>query len=1245
MSLFDDAQKIIQPGFDLWDDKLRDPVNISYTFLDMYPSYYRTSILDPATDKINILGDFSINPATITFTLAQIEATRNFMSSGGDIWRGSFSDVANVKFAEQSQTGSGISNSGDITFSRATLTTSGTELGFEYSQNDALGIADKSGIVIDDQNQIFISELGQGGKGLWVLVHEVGHSLGLEDVSDTSLYNSAFDNQKYSIMSFNPYVGYSPGHLQLFDIAAIQEKYGRNYDTRDGDTTYSRDNVLFDSTVSNGAVLYSIWDGGGNDTIDASGFVERVQIDLRQGHFSSVGKYTSGNFVLFDNDSLETSQFDPVTGTLIPDNPDHGNISIAFHAVIENAIGTDDPLGDILIGNAWGNRLEGRGGNDILYGDGVVYDGNTGFIGIDAGDPNDPNRTRPASDDDVLIGGAGNDELYGGRGNDELRPGTGIDTSYGERFFSFLNLDFDTLYLDEYAGGVDIDMFFGRYQGLTPGEGSGEFQGIERFVLGSGSDIFLAAPNSTSFAGYEYFQVDMGGGSDTVIFERDVDLFRGLARGSWGYDVTGADIIAGTVYVRDMDHGASLLRGGINYSYIDSPLTISMTNALSTATDGVFTHSIDTVVSGVIFGSHRGDTVTMDTRSTVTFWSGAGNDIVDVNDSNGGPLNESGRFVYTGGDDIVRDGRFLDRLTFGPQITPASVIVQEININYTINEPFKRAYTFDLLFSIGGLGTLTVTNLVKNMTLHPDGTILTLNGNAPDIWFNNNQTLNNLTYVLQGTAIVDEFGTQRDDDLTGVIYGYAGDDILRVGTAPFGSLVGGPGNDTLYGGASQDRIWGENDNDVLYGYDDVDVLNAGFGDDTAYGGAGNDFIAGEHGNDILYGDEGSDRIWGGYGSDLLSGGGGDDFLFGGAGDDIYVFGAGGGNDRITDTQGFNILRLEGGLTLADLDFSRIGNDLDIRIASGVRIVDFYAGAPTLSRIAFESGGPDFDLTTLLGPPPPPPNTAPVARDDSFTAAFFTQRFVSGNLLADNGAGVDSDPDGDTLTVTAGSFTTASGARVDIAADGSFTWRPVPGFYGADSFDYTLADGRGGTDTGTVTLSAALPAGARTGTADGDWLRGDRNDNVILGLGGDDRITGRKGRDLLLGGDGNDCLDGDKGDDTIAGGRGADNLRGGAGADSFVFARGDLGTGIDRIEDLRIEKGDLLDIRDILAGSYDPLADALADFVKVERHGGRDVLVSVDADGGGDSFAALAVIEGGRALTLDILAAHGALLAA
>lgn len=111
------------------------------------------------------------------------------------------------------------------------------------------------------------------------------------------------------------------------------------------------------------------------------------------------------------------------------------------------------------------------------------------------------------------------------------------------------------------------------------------------------------------------------------------------------------------------------------------------------------------------------------------------------------------------------------------------------------------------------------------------------------------------------------------------------------------------------------------------------------------------------------------------------------------------------------------------------------------------------------------------------------NNPPDARDDAFST--YIESFLNGNLFDDNGMGIDSDPDGDTITVVAvdGSagnvgvgHTLASGVILTVLANGSFTYNTgVPLNVGdvntfQDTFTYTISDGHGGMDTATCTVT-------------------------------------------------------------------------------------------------------------------------------------------------------------------------------
>ena len=70
------------------------------------------------------------------------------------------------------------------------------------------------------------------------------------------------------------------------------------------------------------------------------------------------------------------------------------------------------------------------------------------------------------------------------------------------------------------------------------------------------------------------------------------------------------------------------------------------------------------------------------------------------------------------------------------------------------------------------------------------------------------------------------------------------------------------------------------------------------------------------------------------------------------------------------------------------------------------------------------------------------------------------------ITDDTGAGVDTDIDGDSFTITEN--TDPSNGSVIVNADGTFTYTPNANFNGTDSFTYTLSDGKA-TDIATVTI--------------------------------------------------------------------------------------------------------------------------------------------------------------------------------
>jgi len=198
-------------------------------------------------------------------------------------------------------------------------------------------------------------DVGLAEPGFRTLMHEIGHALGLshpgdynaeEGVTLTYAQNAEYfqDSLEYTIMSYFPSSSTGATRTSFaatpmaHDIAAIQSLYGANMTTRTGDTVYgfhsTADRAAYDFS-QNTLPVVAIWDAGGRDTLDFSGWSSNSRIDLRPGAMNDGGGQTS-------------------------------NVQIAFGTTIENAVaGAGD---DSMTGNNVSNFLHAGAGNDTLGG-------------------------------------------------------------------------------------------------------------------------------------------------------------------------------------------------------------------------------------------------------------------------------------------------------------------------------------------------------------------------------------------------------------------------------------------------------------------------------------------------------------------------------------------------------------------------------------------------------------------------------------------------------------------------------------------------------------------------------------------------------------------------------------------------------------------------------------------------------------------------------------------------------------
>jgi len=227
----------------------------------------------------------------------------------------------------------------DITFQENTETVRANTLAFavnNQTETGAYAFLPSSGFTGSD---VFIGDseynatLAIDTGGAATLVHEIGHALGLQH-PPASLLSETESQHKWTLMSYEWTEGFDSKTLKLseLDIAALQYLYGVNKNTRAGDDVY-----IFNETEPN-----FIWDGSGNDTIDASSSPESVTIFLKPGYHGFKGQ----------------SKNELITAP--------GQITVNFGTEIENLIGSDQA--DVLTGNELNNLITGGGGSDSLDG-------------------------------------------------------------------------------------------------------------------------------------------------------------------------------------------------------------------------------------------------------------------------------------------------------------------------------------------------------------------------------------------------------------------------------------------------------------------------------------------------------------------------------------------------------------------------------------------------------------------------------------------------------------------------------------------------------------------------------------------------------------------------------------------------------------------------------------------------------------------------------------------------------------
>ena len=348
-----------------------------------------------------------------------------------------------------------------------------------------------------------------GSQGWFLLLHELGHALGLKHPHDdggtgrptfSDLGIDIFNEDIATIMSYNDttqslnQVAYDPATPMVLDVLALQYLFGKNSTTNSDDTVY-------DLTNNEGYYL-TIWDAGGTDQIDASSTSCGWGVFLPSDLGSTIIDTTAGYCYSIDASGVADE-----------------NTLVWLTGDIENVTGS--AFDDQIQGNSLANTLIGGAGDDSIfggYGDDQLY-GGAGNDYISDWMGND--EVYAGDGDDIIINTGGEDLIDGGDGIDTLV--TDLSQAVKEKL-GFTNWNFDIV-LD--LAAVDPHM---RHYGLTP-EGVDyawdEIYNIENYTLIGDFDAQLAGDDNDNiliadtgddsiFGGYGDDQLYGGAGNDYI---------------------------------------------------------------------------------------------------------------------------------------------------------------------------------------------------------------------------------------------------------------------------------------------------------------------------------------------------------------------------------------------------------------------------------------------------------------------------------------------------------------------------------------------------------------------------------------------------------------------------------------------------------------------------------------------------------------------------------------------------------
>ncbi|XPV69995.1 MAG: hypothetical protein ACNI25_05315 [Halarcobacter sp.] len=932
-------------------------------------------------------------------------------------------------------------------------------------------------------------------------------------------------------------------------IVHVEHVIGSSYD----DTLIGNDedNTLVgadgDDTLKGNGGDDSFEGGNGLDTVDYSGVVEKLNIDLK---------------------SLTPTEVAPGQG-------------IDTYDSIEGVIGgsNDDTLAgttsaNVLGGSAGDDTLIGFGGDDTINGgdgkDTIDFSYSSNDIVLDLSNSSAQITTEGTllvSNVENIQGGSGNDTLTGSSLQNTLFGGDGNDTLFGNA---------DSNVLDGEAGTDTAD-----YSSISTGVGinanldSGTTDKVEYNLLSVDTLISIenirGSKNSDEIIGDKTDNVD--------------NLFEGMASGDTINGGSGND----TIYGNNINNNIS---GGIDGDDKLSGGTGDDSIYGQGGDDTLYGNDGNDILDGGIgndkLSGGTGDDSIYGQGGDDTLYGNDGNDILDGgigDDTLSGGTGDDSIYGQSGDDTLIgNDGNDILDGGIGSDTVDYSYLDTSsvgIDVNFVNSTATDGTYTDTLTNIENAKGTINDDSFIMK-----EGTTAnTINGKAGTdlIDYSNYSTSINVDLSL---ATAQAIATSDDNDtilnVENLIATSLSDTI--TGSSLDNSLDGGESSDTFYSSLGNDTInggvdAGSNDIDVVDYSNESQRIIVSNGDSVDKNNGYTDTlvdieqIQGTDYKDTISGGSLSDIFKGGESSDFLSGAQGNDTLYGEKGDDTLVGGT--GNDE---------LRGGSNLTTGDtVDYSSRNEGINVALDSGKGTAYIDTSNDGLQGTSTgEEEDSLYGIENITG-----------SSVDDIIVGDINENIIKGkggNDTIDGGAGDDDLQGGtgdDIITGSSGNDNISGGAGDDTFIDTDFIGDTIDGGDNTavgDTIDYhNLSESIQVNLNDSDTSSVFVQVGSDTanhrienieniiGTDELDIIHGNSSDNsfegrngndILDGESGDDILSGGNDNDTLLGGEGDDTLQGDAGDDVLRGGAGNDVLEGGAGNDTADFSDAKAGINVD-----------------------------------------------------------------------------------